>query len=254
MISTIIVDDSSICVDMLFDICSTFEDLKLNKFTKPEEAVIYSRNNLVNLAFLDVSMPGIDGIELGQILRTHNPDIVLIYVSSKEETCSDAMRIKADGYIFKPYSIADISYAINKASLLINNTHESIYIKTRGNFDIYCGNELIHFSNAKAKELLALCVASKGQDLNMETAIKKLWPGKPLDDKAKRLYRKAVSAIKSTLSLYTNIQVFANSRGNCRVLINNFKSDYLMYSEDGENMDNNIHNTIYFKQYNWSKK
>jgi len=251
MINTIIVDNNPLCVEMLADMCQTFGDLIINSFTDSGEAALYAKKNHINLAFLDIEMEGLSGIQLGQTLRNINPDIILMYISSSESGCADAMRLKADAYIFKPYSMADISYAIGKARLLTKNSSQSIAIKTKGVFEIIINNRPIHFSNAKAKELLALCIRYRGYDVLMDTAISLLWPGRSVDEKTKRLYRKAVLCIKKTLGNYTSSALFTSSRGSCRVNPVNFKCDYYHFLSKNSNSSHRD-NALYFSTYPWS--
>lgn len=224
MINTIIVDDSSLCVNMLNDICATYEELSIHKFTTPTKALEYARTASLQLAFLDVDMPELNGIELGRLLRHINPEVILIYVSSKEAPCPAAMRMKADGYIFKPYSVADISYAIEKSLVLLAGRHDEIFIQATP-FEVFCNHQLVHFSNRKSKELLSLCVDAGGSELSMEWIISKLWPERPIDEKTKRLYRKAIISLKETLHIYTEKKIFHNYRGFCCILMDTFTTD-----------------------------
>ena len=69
MIKTIIVDDSSICLDTLQSICEQIGDLKIDGvFLNPLDALEYSSHNSVDCAFLDIEMPDLNGIELGKKL------------------------------------------------------------------------------------------------------------------------------------------------------------------------------------------
>ena len=52
-------------------------------------------------------MPKLNGIELGKRIRSIYPECVIIYVTAYKEPCIDAIRMKADFYIFKPYSSKD---------------------------------------------------------------------------------------------------------------------------------------------------
>lgn len=252
MLNTIIVDDSSICVNMLWDICSEFSQLNLQCFTNSEDAVSFCKSSLVNLAFLDVDMPNLNGLRLGQILRNINPDVMLIYVSSKEDSCPTAMRLKADGYIFKPYSISDISRIIERAYIISEKLQKSLFARTFGTFELFKGCEPIRFSNAKAKELLALCISYEGCPVNMETAISTLWPDRPINERSKRLYRKAISSIKDTIALYTDIEIFGNSRGSCYVYPSNLYCDHFLYKSNPTKYSY-LAKEPYLKNYIWSK-
>ncbi|KID58364.1 hypothetical protein JF50_06760 [Pseudoalteromonas luteoviolacea] len=65
------------------------------------------------LIFLDISMPGMDGIELGKKLRDSNVNIKLIYVTAYPEHALEAYQIYASGYLVKPIDNTQISELMN---------------------------------------------------------------------------------------------------------------------------------------------
>lgn len=105
-------------------------------------------------------MPKMSGIDLGKKFRALYPKIVLIYVTGHEDAYIDAMRMKADFYVCKPFDREDILEAIDRAQLLSARQFKQTMIRTFGRFDVFVAATLIHFPNAKSKELLALCVDS----------------------------------------------------------------------------------------------
>ncbi|MBE5940408.1 MAG: response regulator [Lachnospiraceae bacterium] len=217
MLNTIIVDDSQICMEMLLDVCKNRFSLNLKGFTEPIDALKYTETNCVQLAFLDIDMPAVNGIDLGQLLRNINPDIILIYISSKKESCFDAMLIKADGFIPKPFHVYDIEYAVNRAVVLATNQNHYICGELADTFKLIIGQNVVHFSNSRSNDLLALCTAREGQPVSTEEAIKTLWPDRIVDDKTKRLYRKVTSNIRDTLREYTDTEIFCTARGCCYI-------------------------------------
>lgn len=56
----------------------------------------------VDLAFLDVEMPGIDGIQAGAKLRERNPFVTIFIVTGYPDHLDDAMRLQVFRYLSKP--------------------------------------------------------------------------------------------------------------------------------------------------------
>jgi DNA-binding LytR/AlgR family response regulator len=90
----------------------------MGKFQSPREALEYIKNEPVDLAVLDIAMPEITGIELGQKMRQVQPDILLLYVTAYKEYAFDAFRLDAVDYLLKPFQRADIERALEKAKKL----------------------------------------------------------------------------------------------------------------------------------------
>lgn len=79
-----------------------------------EDAVTIAMRDLPDLALLDVRMPGMNGIKLGQRLRERVP---FLYLSAygDEDTVRDGVAQGALGYLVKPLDIAQILPAVQAA-------------------------------------------------------------------------------------------------------------------------------------------
>ena len=255
MIKTIIVDDSIICAETLTCMCNETGELTIcGTFNHPEQALAYAGEHKVDAAFLDIEMPEMNGIELGRKLREAYPHMVLIFVTCKEEYCSLAMKMKADFYIFKPFEYADIVDAVERARLLVQRKEEQLRAVMFGRFDVFIKGKAVYFSNAKAKELLALCLDHQGGAVTMEEAVDKLWSEKDYNERTKRLYRKAVGCIKSVMAQTTSMPVFISNRGSCQIVPRYFYCDYYEFLKKKDNLENSRELLdMYLEEYSWSE-
>ena len=156
---TIVVDDEELSMRQFEIECAQVREIELvGRFTNPLEALDYARNNAVDFALLDIEMPQMNGIELARRLREIKRDMIIIFVSGYSDYVLDALKMKSDYYVFKPYSREDILDALNRARLLAKGQAKRVFIRTFGRFDVFIDEKLVKFSNAKSKELLALCV------------------------------------------------------------------------------------------------
>ena len=83
-------------------------DAQLTIFISPEEALEYAGNNQFDIAFLDIDMPQMSGIELAKRLKKVNPKVNIIFVSAYSQYGVDAFALYASGYLLKPISCEDI--------------------------------------------------------------------------------------------------------------------------------------------------
>lgn len=79
-------------------------DADLQSFRNPLEALDYAKENAIDIAFLDIKMPGMDGLELAVRLKGLYPKVNLIFVTGYQEHTGDAFAIHASGYVHKPVS------------------------------------------------------------------------------------------------------------------------------------------------------
>jgi DNA-binding LytR/AlgR family response regulator len=63
-------------------------------------------------AFLDVRMPGVDGVQLARVLRRLNRPLALVFVSAYEEFALDAFEVGAVDYLMKPVSRVRVEEAV----------------------------------------------------------------------------------------------------------------------------------------------
>ena len=72
----------------------------------------------IEAAFLDIELPGMNGILLGRKLRELHPKLVVIFLTGYDTYMMDALHMKADYYLMKPYSSEDFREVMQNARLL----------------------------------------------------------------------------------------------------------------------------------------
>ena len=73
-------------------------------FTKPSEALAFARDNTVSLAFLDIEMGKVSGLDLCRDLLTIHPRTNVIFLTAYMEYSFDAWSTGACGLLLKPLS------------------------------------------------------------------------------------------------------------------------------------------------------
>jgi len=71
-------------------------------FTKPSEALEYAKVNRIALAFLDIELGKINGLELCRALIDINPRTNVVYLTAYVEYAFDAWSTGASGFLLKP--------------------------------------------------------------------------------------------------------------------------------------------------------
>lgn len=99
----------------------------LEKFQKPEDAILYLNTNEVCLVFLDIQMPRINGFEL--LTTVKNVDFKVIFVTAYNEYALEALKKSAIDYILKPIDDDDLKVAIQKTIKIIDEENESTHNK-----------------------------------------------------------------------------------------------------------------------------
>lgn len=71
-----------------------------------------------DILFLDVEMPGLDGMEAAKAVRQISEDIIICFITSHEDYTLDAYKVEALGYLIKPVKYLSIKKILDKAFAL----------------------------------------------------------------------------------------------------------------------------------------
>ena len=85
--------------------------------SQAEEALVIVRNDPPDVVLLDFRMPGMDGIEVLNIIKQINPSIEVIMLTGHgdTQTIEQGMKSGAFQYVMKPIDIGELILKINKA-------------------------------------------------------------------------------------------------------------------------------------------
>lgn len=110
----IIVDDEPIAREGMENLISKSFGLKLvGTFESADAASVYLKDNTINLIFLDIEMPEINGIEFARTI----PDKTLtIFTTAYSEYAMDSYEVDAVDYLVKPIEPNRFRKAVDKAT------------------------------------------------------------------------------------------------------------------------------------------
>lgn len=239
------------------------EDIKgieiIGKFRNPKEALQFAEHNAVDLAVLDVEMPGMNGILLGHKLRECCADIALVYVTAYKEYAFEAFQLEACAYILKPFNRADIEKAILRAAQLSGKEEvlpgrKEIFIRTFGRFEVFVDGKPIEFKSSKAKELMALLVDRQGGIVTTEEALTYLWEDKPDNDSNRSLCRKVMQRLHNNLEQYGIDDIIVRHSRGRSLETSKVACDYYQYLDEGNEEGKPAFYGEYMTNYSWAEE
>ncbi|MDO5602132.1 MAG: response regulator [Oscillospiraceae bacterium] len=249
---TIIVDDDELSLALFNEYCHEIRDIQLTGcFTDPTQALTFARDHVVDLAVLDIMMPGLNGIELGWCLQTLYPNIELIFITSSEDFTLDAYRLKASSYLIKPFDRTTVLEALERSTRLYDPKPRQIFIRTFGHFDVFVDGRPVIFSRQKSKELLAYLVDRHGGMATMEQIMADLWNDRPADASVRNLYHAAWKDLRKSLEDAGISHILLSARNQKSVNIQTFDCDYYRLLH-GEEQAIEAFRGEYMTDYGWS--
>ncbi|GAA4714008.1 response regulator [Brevibacillus fulvus] len=184
MLNVILVDDEKPGLDLLYKMIRDQTDFQVaGAYTKPSEALAAASALRPHVAFLDIEMPGMNGLELAEKLTELHPGMEVVMVTAFNEYAVQAFRVNAIDYLLKPVSPDEMIRCARKlkSRLTVQTQSESQWEAQTvgfGGFEVLAGDRLepIHFPTAKVEELLAFLYVHRLTGASKWTICEQLWP------------------------------------------------------------------------------
>ncbi|MGE5630905.1 MAG: LytR/AlgR family response regulator transcription factor [Caulobacteraceae bacterium] len=101
----IIVDDEFPSIQELSYFISNFSSIRLlDKFDDSIKALEYVQRHSVDVVFLDINMPKLDGLAFSRVINTLANKPLFVFITAYSEYAIEAFEVAAFDYILKPYS------------------------------------------------------------------------------------------------------------------------------------------------------
>ena len=108
-----IVDDEPLALSLLESYVQKTSFLKLTgKYSNALSAMKHLAGERVDLLFLDIQMPDVNGMEFARIIGDHTR---IIFTTAFSEYALEGYKVSALDYLLKPFSFADVLVAAKKA-------------------------------------------------------------------------------------------------------------------------------------------
>lgn len=248
----IVVDDESLLLDSFLRFSRNIKDLDVIKtFEFAEGAIEYAETQSFEIAFLDIELPGMNGVECAKILRSKMPNLLIVFTSAYYDYLHESNEIGADDYLLKPYSEQIIERSMEKMRLLVHRQKKNIYVQMFGRFVIMKDGEPVPL-RGKAKEILALILAKRGKEISNEEIYSTIWESRECTNVSMKVYYNALKRLKDNLKKY-DIQniIFSTPRGQMANL-EAFDCDYYSWKDNKDEKQEQF-NGEFMTEYTWGE-
>ena len=111
----LVVDDEPVARQSLTDILK-LEGHNVTSAPNGQAAVEFVRTHPIDLMIVDLRMPGMDGLEVVQVVNQISPDteVILLTAFGSTETAIQALRLRIHDYLLKPASPAQVLASVKK--------------------------------------------------------------------------------------------------------------------------------------------
>ena len=185
----LIVDDEKEIADLI-EVYLKNDGYTVHKFYNGLDALECIETQKMDLAILDVMLPGMDGLEITKALRREKIDTPILILTAKDEQVDKiiGLEIGADDYLTKPFSPREVLARMKaifrrlkpttteplqedtpKAPLVIGEIRVD-----EQNYEVFVRNQPIELT-PKEFELLVYFMKRKDRVINRETLLERIW-------------------------------------------------------------------------------
>lgn len=243
------VDDEKLMLGALVSaIEEATPDSSIYSFRKGAEALEFAAENKVDVAFLDIRMRGMDGLDLAKELMSIYPELNVIFCTGYDDYISEAFReVRCNGYITKPVDAEQITKELMHLRRPLELKEEKkVRFQCFGYFEAFVNGEAIEFGTSKTKELLAYLVHADGAVCSNQELMVYLWE----DDLGHDSYFKKIRKdLMDTLERYGCADIVHKQRAGLGIRTELVECDYY----DWKKIHNGRYPGEYMKQYTWSE-
>ncbi len=210
------VDDEVLLLNALKRAVEQSPDIdRVIAFDDEFDAMDWAEHNRFDVAFLDIQLHGMSGIELAKRLHEMNPKLPIIFCTGYMDYALDAFRVHASGYLMKPISGQKVQEELNQIKVLTEKKY-LLTVCCYGHFTVYNANGVpLDFMRSRAKELLALLVAQNGKPIGSREICERLFgesDGEP-DSKDRNHFYKLIRELSRVLTEAGAARVLLKSGG-----------------------------------------
>ena len=219
----IAVDDEKIALESLSSsINAIVTEDEVISFRYPEDALEYVKENSCDIAFLDVEMAGMSGVELAEELKKYNSEINIVFCTGHGRYREKAFELHASGYLTKPITPEKVKHELENLRRPIFEK-KRLKVQTFGNFEVYLNGKPLAFKYRRTKELFAYLIDRVGALCTVGEII-----GILFEDEGGRedYFQKLRRDLLSTLEEVGCENVIVHKRGMLGVIVSEVQCDY----------------------------
>ncbi len=245
----IAVDDEPLMLGALVSAISASSDItEVTKFSDSEKALEFVRDNVVDIAFLDINMRGMSGLTFAEKILGICPDCKIVFCTGYEEYAIPAFKIHASGYLMKPISAQDVQNEINNIKGR-RHREKPLEVKCFGNFEVYANGERLTFKRTKTKELFAFLVDRNGAGVTVAEIGVALWDNDE-EQKNQNYIHQLFRDLRQALESVGVTEIFEKNNYSYSINPQKIECDYFSYLKSGKPEFRGE----YMSQYSWAEE
>ena len=245
----IAVDDEKIALQgLLASIQKAAPEAEIHGFRYTGEAIAHMENDPCDVAFLDIEMKGMNGVEAAEKFLAINPNVNIIFATGFGSYRDVAFDMHASGYLIKPITEERVRHELENLRRPII-APKRLKILTFGNFEVLYNGAPLKFKYQKSKEALAYLVDRKGAMCSTEEIIAVIFED---DNDHKAYYHRIRYDLITTFAGIGCESLILQQKGMLGLAVDEVDCDYYDYLNGKQSLEKLYHGE-YMAQYSFAE-
>jgi len=248
------IDDEQLALEnLVHSIMKADEFADVYGSRKPEDIIDRVTNDAIDVAFVDIEMRTMNGINLAEKLRSINPRINIIFTTGYSEYTGEAFKMHASGYILKPITPTKVKEELSVLRFSETPSAKPLLdIRTFGSFEVFVNGDILQFQYSKSKELLAYLVDRRGALVSNNEIIANLWEGENIEQSHISYFKNIRTDLIQVLKNSGCEDAIIRQRGYLAIAMDRVKCDYYDYLGGIPGADK-LYMGEYMSRYSWAE-
>lgn len=240
--NVILVDDEPLALDFLRRQLTEIKDIKIaGAYVNPKEGMDAIVREDVDVVFLDIQLPVLDGVELARRVLEKKPNLLIVFVTAFEQYAVDAFEINAVDYLVKPIQRNRLKETIERVRKTLAKAGSSDEKVARRPLRLFMCKQFhveeenesrVSFSwrTARTQELFLFLLQHRNKVVHKEQIAEMLWEDVDLEKAFAQLYT-TVYHIRNELKKFGDHFKLENASSGYILHVHHVEIDVHMWEE-----------------------
>ncbi len=175
---TLSVDDQKAVTDLMLYMLKKIDPNGIHMSASDIKQALSLLNDDVQILFLDIEMPGINGIDVVPMLKEKYKKLNIIYVTGHPEYVFDAVGMHPSGFLTKPVCEQDIIRELQELRFPLEPVKSPLKVQCSP-FALFANGKPFDFGRGMTIELFAYLIYKEGAFCTNGELLGILWGGDP---------------------------------------------------------------------------
>ncbi len=207
-----------------------------------------------DIVWLDIEMPGMNGLELASAIKKKSPFTNIVFVTGHPEYAMEGFALHVSGFLIKPVTEAKIlNEIVNLRRPVLLNDHSHIRVQCFGNFEVFDqSGKPMHFARTMSKEAFAYLIHHRGAGVSVAELCAVLWEDRYADTGIKAQCRSVLRSLKMDLKAVHAENVLVKEWNAWSINVAEVNCNYYNFLM-GDSYAVNTFRGEYMSQYSWAE-